>query len=54
MARRLESSFENYDIVAVNGKGEEEVVSAPAMRVCIVVWVWSVTPLIHTRDSEWS
>ena len=35
MARRLESSFENYYSVAVKGKGEEEVVCAPAMKACV-------------------
>ena len=32
MARRLESSFENYDSIAVNSKGEGEVVPAPTMK----------------------
>ena len=36
MAHRLESSFENYDSVAVKGKGEAEVISAPAIKACIV------------------
>jgi hypothetical protein len=54
MAHRLESSFENYDSVAVKGKGEGEVVPAPAMKVCIVVRVWSMTPLILTPDTNWS
>jgi hypothetical protein len=54
MAHRLESSFENYDIAAVKGKGEGDVVSAPAMMACIVVRVWSLTPLILTPDTKWS
>jgi hypothetical protein len=53
MAHRLESSFENYGIVAVKGKGEGEVVSAPAVKARIVERVWSMTPLILTPDTKW-